>query len=150
MVQTSFKLTTGISAGEIYSFRVRARNSVGYSDYSSVLPIIAATTPKASTSNLANDRTKTTTNQLTFSWDAPPINQDGGSPVIDYSVEQYNEQSGNYSEIESGLRATSCTISDLTEGTSYTFRVRARNAVGLSKSPSYVTIATLMGTIGEF
>ena len=65
-------------------------------------------------------------------------------------MEQQDEQTGNFTAIQSGLTTTSCTISDLTEGTSYTFRVRARNAVGLGEPSSEVTIATLMGDIGDF
>ena len=148
--QTSFKLDKGISAGKTYTFRVRARNSVGFSDYSSELPIIAATTPDASPSDVANDRTQTATNQLTISWEAPSKSGDGGSPIIDYTVEQLDEQTGNFTEVQSGLTTTSCTISDLTESTSYTFRVLARNAVGLGEPSSEVTIATLMGDIGDF
>ena len=98
--QTSFKLDTGISAGETYSFRVKARNSVGFSDYSKVLEIIAATTPDASPSDVANDRTQTATNQLTFSWEAPSDSGDGGSPIIDYTVEQQDEQTGNFTEVQ--------------------------------------------------
>ena len=98
--QTSFKLDTGISAGETYSFRVKARNSVGFSDYSKVLEIIAATTPDASPSDVANDRTQTAANQLTFSWEAPSDSGDGGSPIIDYTVEQQDEQTGNFTEVQ--------------------------------------------------
>jgi len=98
---------------------------------------------------VTNDRTKTAANQLTFSWEAPSVSGDGGSPIIDYTVEQQDE-TGNFTAIQSNLTTTSCTVSDLTENTSYTFRVRARNAVGLGEPFSEVTIATLMGDIGEF
>ena len=98
---------------------------------------------------MTNDRTKTAANQLTFSWEAPSVSGDGGSPIIGYTVEQQDE-TGNFTAIQSNLTTTSCTVSDLTENTSYTFRVRARNAVGLGEPFSEVTIATLMGDIGDF
>ena len=87
---------------------------------------------------------------MTISWEAPSKSGDGGSPITDYTVEQLDEQTGNFTAIQSGLTTTSCTISNLTESTSYTFRVRAGNAVGLGEPSSEVTIATLMGDIGSF
>ena len=34
-----------VSPGDTYTFRVRARNSLGYSSYSTELPVVAATVP---------------------------------------------------------------------------------------------------------
>ena len=38
-------IETGLSAGTVYRFKVRARNAVDYSDYSDVFTITAATIP---------------------------------------------------------------------------------------------------------
>ena len=38
---------TGLSAGAEYRFRVRARNNIGFSSYSSLFLIVAATIPKS-------------------------------------------------------------------------------------------------------
>ena len=62
--------------------------------------------------------------QATVSWTAP--GDDGGSPVIDYTV----------TAIPGGASCTtssaSCVVSGLTNGTGYTFTVTARNAIGAS------------------
>jgi hypothetical protein len=42
---TSYSLTTGITAGSSYQFKVRARNAFGWGSYSSVATITAATIP---------------------------------------------------------------------------------------------------------
>ena len=119
LTETSYKYTDGITAGATYSFRVRARNSVGFSEYSPVLPIIAATTPEASPTDLASNNKKTTETTVPLTWTAPSVAKDGGSPILDYTVEQKNETTGNYTVVESGIKTTSCTISNLTEGTYY-------------------------------
>jgi len=36
---------TGVSAGTSYNLRIKARNAVGFSSYSSVFTIVAATVP---------------------------------------------------------------------------------------------------------
>ena len=84
MTETSYEYKTGITAGVTYSFRVRARNSVGYSEYSPILPIIAATIPKASPADLASNHLTTTETTVPLTWDAPSVDKDGGSPIIDY------------------------------------------------------------------
>jgi len=62
--------------------------------------------------------------QVTVAWTAPA--DDGGSPVIDYTV----------TTIPGGTTcttsSTSCVVPGLTNGTAYTFTVIARNAIGTS------------------
>ena len=74
---------TGLSAGTSYKFRVRARNSVDFSDYSSVFTIVAATVPSqpnAPTSALNGDET-----QVVFSWTLP--SDLGGLTIDGYKLE---------------------------------------------------------------
>jgi len=42
---TSYLIQAGISSGQLYSFRVRARNKWGFGPYSDVVQIRAATNP---------------------------------------------------------------------------------------------------------
>jgi hypothetical protein len=62
--------------------------------------------------------------QATVSWLAPGNN--GGSAIIDYTV---TSSPGGFTATTSGL---STTVTGLTNGTAYTFTVKARNSVGLS------------------
>ena len=52
---------TDLSAGNSYHFRVRARNSIDFSDYSSVFTIIAATKPEQPTTFVRNEISTTKT-----------------------------------------------------------------------------------------
>lgn len=58
---------------------------------------------------------------------------DGGSPILDYSVTAYNAStnavSGNICTTPNGA-TTTCTVTGLTNGVSYYFRITARNAIG--------------------
>ncbi len=65
----------------------------------------------------------------TVSWTAP---SNGGSAITSYEVTPYVNGSPGTTRIVSGSPpATTTTITGLQNGTTYTFRVRARNAVGL-------------------
>jgi predicted phage tail protein len=78
----------------------------------------------------------------TVSWTAPA--SDGGSPITSYLVK--NVQTG--AEVTVGPLLTTTLVTGLTNGTSYTFTVRAVNAAGSSaaSAPSAaVTPATLPG-----
>lgn len=67
-----------------------------------------------------------------LSWLAPAAN---GSPITGYTVV---DQTGK----EYACAATSCTLNDLTNGTDYTFSVRATNEIGSSEQSSKAGPAT--------
>jgi hypothetical protein len=64
--------------------------------------------------------------QAVVSWTAPSSN--GGSAIIDYTV---TSTPGSFTATTSSLSAT---VTGLTNGTAYTFRVTARNSVGSSSA----------------
>ena len=77
---------------------------------------------------------------MSLSWTDPASN--GGSPITGYDVYDATSSGGeNYSVMActaTGASATSCTVSGLTNGTTYYFTVEAVNAAGNS-SPSTET-----------
>ena len=70
--------------GEIYRFKVRAENSIGKSVDSVEYVVIGASKPDPPTS-FVRDEINTSKTQVAFSWSPPP--DDGGSPVLHYTVE---------------------------------------------------------------
>jgi hypothetical protein len=68
-------------------------------------------------------------------WKAPSSN--GGSPITKYLV-----TSTPGSKTCSSTSATTCTVTGLTDGTKYTFEVKAKNAIGTgpASAPSAVTV----------
>jgi hypothetical protein len=68
--------------------------------------------------------------QATVNWNAP---DDGGSAITKYTVTPYVGSSAQTPKVVTGSpAATSTTITGLTNGTAYTFKVSATNAVGTS------------------
>ena len=135
-VVTEYKATTGVDAesctasssatectitnlvnGTSYSVTVAAKNARGYGASSSSLPATPFGFAGAPTgvSGVAGNQ------QVVVSWLAPASN--GGSVVTGYVVT--GSPSGTCST--SGL---TCTVAGLTNGTSYTFSVKATNARG--------------------
>ena len=64
--------------------------------------------------------------KATISWDPPG---DGGSPIIGYEVTPYVGPTGG-TVVDAAADATSLTVDGLENGTTYTFTVAAKNAVG--------------------
>jgi hypothetical protein len=88
--------------------------------------------------SLANDPLTTTDTVIRFTWSDG--SSDGGSPVIDYTV-YYDQGSNTYVELEAGVTTqyylTSVTLS---AGTTYVFKVQAKNSVGFSSDSAELSV----------
>ena len=114
---------SGLSNGTSYTFTVKAINSAGTGPASApsnaVTPVAAATPPGAPTNVVATAGNAS----ASVTWKAPA--SDGGAPITAYTV---TSAPGGKTCATSG--ATSCTVSGLTNGTAYTFTVKATNSAG--------------------
>lgn len=113
---------TGLTNGTTYQFFVYAINAEGSSAGSSSVAITPATYPGAPA---APSITSAGNASISLSWNAPSNN--GGSAPTGYTV---TSSPGGQTCVTTG--ATVCTVSGLTNGTSYTFTVTATNVAGTS------------------
>jgi titin len=132
---------TGLTNGANYAFRVSARNAGGLGASSAVasatpytIPGVAAT-PTAVASDAA----------VTLSWTTPST--DGGSLVTSYQVEQSANGGTTWTVASATVNGLSTTIGGLANGTTYRFRISARNAAGLG-TVSAIVSATPAGFAG--
>jgi len=133
---------TGLTNGTAYTFTVKATNAVGTGAASVVsTPVTPAAVPGAPTAVVATRLNASA--KVTFT---PPASK-GGSPITSYTV-----TSTPGGKIATGV-ASPLAVTGLTNGTAYTFTVKATNASGSSfaSTPSNSVIpATVPGapTIG--
>jgi hypothetical protein len=131
----SYLIDFSITADSVYRFKVLAVNVLGDSPLSPASdPIRAATVP----SNLAQPQlVEATTSQVTISWLAPTY--DGGSPVLFYSVYTSTGSALNMQHHADTADDSvfSMTITGLTRGLIFYYRITATNLIGES-SPSVV------------
>ena len=116
---------TGLANGTAYTFTVRAVNSVGRSlpsaPSAAVTPGGPASPPDAPTNVVATAGDA----RATITWTAPPSN---GAAIQHYRV---NVQPGALS-YDTLSPATTADFTGLTNGTTYTFTVKAYNSAGVS------------------
>ncbi|MCL2067521.1 MAG: fibronectin type III domain-containing protein, partial [Treponema sp.] len=116
---------TGLSNGTQYTFMARAVNEVG-GGIESIQTATPATIPSAPTGFAAVPGNS----QVTLTWTTPG---NGGNAITKYQY-SYGATSGylaSWTDIPgSGESTTSYTVTSLTNGTNYTFEVRAVNSVG--------------------
>ena len=127
-ISTSSTATvTGLTNGTTYVFRVAAVNSSGTGAYSSASSSVLVGAPSAPTAVVGSSGDS----QVSLTWTAP--SSTGGSTVTDYVI-QYSSNSGiSWSTFDDGTStATAATVTGLTNGASYTFRVSAVNSFGTS------------------
>jgi Fibronectin type III domain/PASTA domain/Divergent InlB B-repeat domain len=128
-------VTFGVTAGTIYQIRVD-----GFAGDTGLINLHLATTPDAPTGLSATAGAA----QATLSWTPPAV--DGGSPITGYTVTVYV---GGVSQGFANIPVlTQVTIIGLANGTTYTFRVAARNTVGTgaqSAESNAVTPRTVPG-----
>ncbi|TSA01984.1 MAG: hypothetical protein D4R77_13365, partial [Planctomycetaceae bacterium] len=124
---------TGLTNGLPYVIKVIACNAVGNSFRSvNSAPATPATVAGAPTSVVAVSGNA----QLAVTWVASASN--GGSPITEYLV-KYSSNGGvagswtrYFPSPRLPITALSCSVTGLTNGTSYVIKVIARNAVGIS------------------
>jgi len=128
---------TGLTNGTSYNFRVRAINSAGASLSAGVpgIPVAPVTAPFVP----RNFRVQPGNGRVSVAWAAPTSN--GGSAITRYEV-----SSNNGTSWVTASSATSHTFTGLTNGTNYTFRVRAVNRVGASASAMATAIPSTTTT----
>jgi hypothetical protein len=132
---TTSAVVTGLTNGNSYDFRVAAINGLGTGPYSTVTgvavaaPIVAPSAPR----NLAATPAST---QAALNWDAPTSN--GGAIITDYQVQYKLSSDSTWTTFNDGTStATSATVTGLSNGNNYDFRVAAINSAGTG---SYVVV----------
>ena len=130
-----------LTNGTAYTFTTTATNSAGTSSSSSAASnsVTPAGVPSAPTGVTGTG----TGGSATVTWSIP--SSDGGSALTDYVIEYSVVSSGTWTTFADGTStATSTTITGLSAGSSYQFRVTAKNIIGSSiASFSSPTVATL-------
>jgi hypothetical protein len=118
---------SGLTNGTAYTFTVTATNANGTSSASAASnSVIPRTVPGAPTSFAATAGN----NQVALTWAAPSSN--GGSAITGYTVTSSPSVTAPASC--TNTVNLSCTFTGLTNGTAYTFGIRAINAAGNSTS----------------
>ena len=118
---------TGLTNGIPYAFGIRAVNSVGTGLDSYSGTAIPRTIPGAPTGLTAEPGD----GQVRLQWTAPI--SDGGNPINSYEYQQKTSSTpfGFWINISgSNANTTEHTVTGLTNGTNYTFRVHAKNQTG--------------------
>lgn len=117
------RTVTGLQHGGRYTFRVAAKNATGIgADSAASSAITLADVP----GTVATPQVSAGTRAATVSWTAPAS---GGSPITGYVITPYRNGTAQAAiTVGSGVRTR--TVTGLDAGVPYTFRVRARNAVG--------------------
>ena len=128
---------SGLTDGTPYTFTVTATNSIGTGSSSSpstpVTPIGRPGAPTGVTAAPGNANALVT-------WNAPAAN---GSPITSYTVTPYiSGTAQSPTTLNGSPPATSVTITNLTNGTPYTFQVTATNSVGTGSAGSTVGSVT--------
>jgi hypothetical protein len=131
-------VVTGLTNGTAYQFQVSATSATGTSDYS------AASTPvtPATLSGPARiGAVIAAKGQVTLSWAAPqPVLHQ--APVTGYSIRTYVGSATTPQRTTAVANVTSAVIDILTNGTGYTFDVRAVNAIGTGPASARSAVAT--------
>jgi predicted phage tail protein len=126
-------LAKGLTNGTTYCFViVRGRFPYVVSNTVSATPAARPGAPTGLTATAGNS-------QVTLSWTAPA--SDGGSHVSGYLIYQGTSPGGETGNPVNGslVTATSNTVTGLTNGTTYYFRVTAVNGVGEGRASSEVS-----------
>ena len=132
---------TGLTNGTGYRFRVAAVNPLGQGEFS---PASAVVTPRTVPSAPAAPAASPGDAQAFVSWTAPAT---GGAAITDYAIQRSTDNGGTWTSVTDGTStATSASVTGLTNGTAYRFRVAALNSVGQGAfSPASAPVTPVPG-----
>jgi len=136
---------TGLDNGAAYTFKVTATNELGAGTASGASSDVTPVTTPGTPTSLAGTAADAS---VALTWTAPT--DTGGSAITDYTVESSSDSGTTWTTFADGTSTTaSATVTGLTNGTAYTFRVTAVNAQGsgtATSASSAVTPVTTPGT----
>ena len=88
-------------------------------------------------SALTRDEINTSSSQVVFTWVVPTST--GGAPILDYTI-QWDQGTSTYVQAASDITALTYTKTGVSAGTTYKFKVQARNAAGLGTESTEFSI----------
>ena len=131
----------GLATGSSYVFRVAAKNPLGAGPASAISNAVTVIAPPTQPTNVV---AKAGDKIANLSWTAPLTSN--GSPITDYVIEFRKATEATWTVYADGVSAaTTAIVANLINGTSYAFRVTAKNGAGLSAPSAESTIVTAIG-----
>jgi hypothetical protein len=140
------KTITGLTTGTTYTFTVQAMNSSGAGPASAASNTVTPSAPVVPSPPTAVGARPATKSAL-VNWSVP--NSDGDSPITSYTVTPYIGAAAQ-TPVTVSASTTSKTVAGLTNGSDYTFKVTATNAVGTSQASGASNTVTPEDTILDF
>jgi hypothetical protein len=125
-----------LNQGDLYQFRITARNIIGDSTPSESLELMAATLPgkPISISRKISDETS-----ITIQWSEPADN--GGTPITDYQILWDEGLGGSFVNLGSTLNQQEFTPEeDLITGDTYRFKIKAVNYMGTGSESDVISL----------
>ncbi|GAB3912404.1 hypothetical protein GCM10028803_55620 [Larkinella knui] len=115
----------GLTPAEPYCYRIRAKNAIGASDYSNTACVTTPNVPPAAPTRLT--ATAVAPTQINLAWADLSNNESG------FEIERGSSATGSFSKIaDVPANATTYEDKNRTDNTAYCYRVRAKNAAGVS------------------
>jgi hypothetical protein len=155
---TSYTMTSGFTPGVSYTFRVRAKNSIGLGVYSFTIVVTPASIP----SKMATAATSTVSTSVRIAWDLPNLN---GGTIVSYRVwimkkdGTYNLESTWCSESDSLMTTNRYCLVRMTDLTGATYnlvrsdlvrvKVQASNAKGWGDLSDVNTVGATVETLPD-
>jgi titin len=134
---------TGLTNGQAYYYRVYAVNAAGSSVVSTQSNWVAPVGTTVAPTSVAGTAGNT---QVSLTWTAPASN---GGTISDYTIQYSSDSGSTWTTFSDTVSATaSVTVTGLTNGTAYVFRVAATNQAGLGAYSSNSAVRTPVGAPG--
>jgi len=128
---------TGLSAGTTYYYRVRAYNSGGTSGNSNTISVTTTVNPPSAPT--ATSATSVTTSSFTANWNS--VSGATGYRLDVATNSSFTNYVSGYQNLDVG-NVTSRSVTGLSAGTTYYYRVRAYNSGGTSGNSNTISVTT--------